>query len=219
MHARYLILGHVLLSAACAADVVDDDGGQCEDITIETHCAEPGRCRSLEEQLQGSEGLCDGELDSFAHVVVTGCGFTELRSLGPLASPSVWFDTQTGSLVGFTWVSDTEPACNGEFVGEQRPAECESTNVPECTICGWDTCEWVTCTQELGDCGSEFPCTYLWACSRETGCQGEECVNADVCPGFALDNAESALVALDALLSCVETSGCSSQCPLSMRSL
>src|SRR5690606_10345854 len=105
--------------------------------------------------------------------------------------------------VGFTLLSDTEPECNGTFVGSERPPNCTSVNIPECAACGWDTCEWVTCANEIGACAFGFPCTSLWECSRETGCVGAECANAEVCPGFSLADAEPALDVLDALLSCV----------------
>ncbi len=215
---RCLIAVYAVVVAGCGSgetEITDHD--RCEDINVETYCEESGHCRPLEEQVNASEDLCDRGLDSFAHVVATGCGFTELRTVGPLTTGSRWFDTQTGTLVGFTWLSDTEPECNGTFLGSARPGDCDSVAVSECAVCGWDTCEWVACANEIRGCGWGFPCSYLWECSHETGCEGAECANAAVCPGFSLANAEPALQALDALMSCVKASGCSSQCPLSMR--
>lgn len=131
---RCLIAACAVVVAGCASGETDNTGhDRCEDITVETYCAEPDGCRSLEEQERVSEDLCDRGLDSFAHVFVTGCGFTELRTVGPLSSEPRWFDTRSGALVGFTWLSDTEPECNGTFVGSERPADCESVTIPECT--------------------------------------------------------------------------------------
>lgn len=213
-------IGLAVASVSCGAKAtgVADDAqeDECESITLDSYCAEAS-CASLDERLLFGEEVCERGFGSLAHVVVTGCGFTEIRSISPSFSNSLWFDSDTSDIVGLTYLSDSDPECSGTFIGEKRPSGCKDVSVSECSICGWDTCEWLTCEQEIANCVFGFPCAELWECSQRTGCREAECADEEVCSGFSLSDADFALMALSDLLQCVEESSCSSSCPRSFR--
>ncbi len=207
----------VVVVGACGGNVAVDrtTSHDCHDKTLADVCSERA-CRTLDEEVDVFESLCDRGFDSFVKVLSHGCGITEVHTIGTFHR-GPWFDSVSGELVGFVWVSDTKPECNGVLYGTTRDEGCESVATEPCSICGWNTCEWSTCTDEVTACAFGFPCAYLWKCAVETGCRGEECTNETVCPGFSMQYAPMALEALDALQTCLANVGCPDVCPLSLQ--
>ncbi len=210
-----------LIGFACTSSHDDNSvSNECNDMSLSDYC-DDRTCRgSLYETLEGFEKWCDEKTNyerfGIAAVIVRGCNFTSIERVPSENYPyPTWFDTQTGELWGFILISDTfDCGENWPLIGERRPENCANVTNEPCSICGWNVCEYQQCSQEIGDC--RFPCVSFWECSKRTGCQGDECWDETICPGFSFQGAREALGQLENLATCIENSHCEDECEVTL---
>jgi hypothetical protein len=223
---RALLLAMLALLGCSSDDGLDGgdaSSADCASRTVDEYCPGDAGCSTLPRALANREAHCASGGPRFARGLVTGCGFAELRGIGPAEPDSWWFEQESGDLVGATWLSDFEPECNGTFVGI-RAEDCEDVTVAECSVCGWDRCEFERCQDELETCLGLLPgvagCALLWECAEETGCEGASCLEGETCSSLVRSSTDpTQLARFEALVTCATASGCTTPCSRSIRDL